>query len=88
MLHNECCVGYWKAGRTIHHKGVENEQTGCGRCGCYALISWLCGPRAFFALLAVLFFIVPRLFAFSYPSVKAFIGRWIFVRRLSYLKYL
>ena len=45
--------------------------------GCYALISWLCGPRAFFALLAVVFFIVPWLFAFSYPSVRAFIGRCI-----------
>ena len=45
--------------------------------GCYALVSWVWGPRAFFALLAVVFFIVPGLFAFSYPSVKAFIGRWI-----------
>ena len=52
--------------------------------GCYALISWLCGPGAFFALLAVVFFIVPGLFAFSYPSVRAFIGRWIsFLRRLA-----
>ena len=45
--------------------------------GCYALVSWVWGPRAFFALLAVVFFIVPGLFAFSYPSVRAFIGRWI-----------
>ena len=52
--------------------------------GCYALLSWLCGPRAFFALLAVVFFIVPWLFAVSYPSVRAFIWRWIsFLRRLA-----
>ena len=41
--------------------------------GCYALISWLCGPRAFFALLALVFAVVPGLFALKYPSVRAFI---------------
>lgn len=41
--------------------------------GCYALISWLCGPRAFLALLALVFAVVPGLFALKYPSVRAFI---------------
>ena len=41
--------------------------------GCYALISWLCGPRAFLALLAFVFAVVPGLFALNYPSVRAFI---------------
>ena len=42
--------------------------------GCYALISWLCGPRAFLALLALVFAVVPGLFALNYPSVRAFIA--------------
>ena len=49
--------------------------------GCYALLSWLCGPRAFLALLAVVFAIVPGLFALNYRSVMVAVGRWIFARR-------
>ncbi len=49
--------------------------------GCYALVSWLCGPRAFLALLAVVFAIVPGLFALNYRSVMMAVGRWIFARR-------
>ena len=49
--------------------------------GCYALVSWLCGPRAFLALLAVVFAVVPMLFVLNYRSVMMFVGRWIFARR-------
>ena len=49
--------------------------------GCYALLSWLCGPRAFLLLLAVVFCVVPVLFTLSYRSVLTFVGRWIFARR-------
>ena len=49
--------------------------------GCYALLSWLCGPRAFLALLAVVFALVPGLFALNYRSVMIAVGRWIFARR-------
>ena len=49
--------------------------------GCYALVSWLCGPRAFLALLAVVFAVVPGLFALSYRSVLMVVGKWIFSRR-------
>ena len=49
--------------------------------GCYALLSWLCGPRAFLALLAVVFALVPGLFALNYRSVMVAVGRWIFARR-------
>ena len=43
--------------------------------GCYALVSWLCGPRAVLAVLAAVFAVVPGLFAINYPSVRAFISR-------------
>ena len=49
--------------------------------GCYALLSWLCGPRAFLLLLSVAFFIVPFAFIFNYRSVLCLTGRWIFSRR-------
>ena len=49
--------------------------------GCYALVSWLCGPRAFLAVLAAVFAVVPILFALGYRSVLTFVGRWIFARR-------
>ena len=49
--------------------------------GCYALVSWVWGPRAFLLLLAVVFAVVPGLFALNYRSVMVFIGRWIFARR-------
>ena len=49
--------------------------------GCYALVSWLCGPRAFLLVLAVVFAVVPLAFALSYRSVLMVVGRWIFARR-------
>ena len=49
--------------------------------GCYALASWLCGPRAFLLLLAAVFAVVPVLFVLNYRSVMVFVGRWIFSRR-------
>lgn len=49
--------------------------------GCYALVSWLWGPRAFLLLLAAAFVVVPGLFALNYRSVMVFVGRWIFSRR-------
>ncbi len=49
--------------------------------GCYALVSWLFGPRAFLLLLAVAFLIVPFVFVFYYRSVLLYVGRWIFLRR-------
>ena len=49
--------------------------------GCYALVSWAFGPRAFLLLLAIAFAFAPFLFAFSYRTVLLFVGRWIFRRR-------
>ena len=49
--------------------------------GCYALLSWICGPRAFLALLATVFAVVPLLFVLSYRSVLTAVGNWIFARR-------
>ena len=49
--------------------------------GCYALVSWLCGPRAFLALLAVVFVLVPVLFLLNYRSVLTSVGRWVLARR-------
>ena len=49
--------------------------------GCYALVSWLCGPRAFLLVLAVVFVVAPIAFALSYRSVLTAVGRWIFARR-------
>ena len=49
--------------------------------GCYALISWAFGPKAFLLLLALAFAVAPVLFVFSYRSVLVFTGRWIFARR-------
>lgn len=49
--------------------------------GCYALISYLAGPKAFLLLIAAVFLIVPFLFIFSYRSVLLCVGRWIFARR-------
>ena len=46
--------------------------------GCYALISFLAGPKAFLLLIAGVFLIVPFLFIFSYRSVLLCVGRWIF----------
>ena len=49
--------------------------------GCYALLSWLCGPRAFLALLAIVFAVTPILFVISYRKTLIAVGRWIFYRR-------
>ena len=49
--------------------------------GCYALVSWAFGPKAFLLLFAVVMLIVPFLFVFSYRSVLLRTGRWLFARR-------
>lgn len=49
--------------------------------GCYALVSWLCGPRAFLLVLAVVFAVTPIVFALNYRSVLMIVGKWIFARR-------
>ena len=49
--------------------------------GCYALVSWMFGVKAFLLLLAVAFLAVPFLFVFSYRSALLCTGRWIFARR-------
>jgi 1-acyl-sn-glycerol-3-phosphate acyltransferase len=49
--------------------------------GCYALISYLAGPKAFLLLIAVVFLVVPFMFVFTYRSVLLSVGRWVFARR-------
>jgi len=49
--------------------------------GCYALVSWAFGPRAFLLLLAVAFLVAPFVFVFCYRSVLLCTGRWVFARR-------
>ena len=49
--------------------------------GCYALVSWAFGPKAFLLLLAIAFIVAPFLFAFSYRSVLLCVGRWVFAWR-------
>ncbi len=49
--------------------------------GCYALVSWAFGPKAFLLLFAVVMLVVPFLFAFSYRSAMLRMGLWIFSRR-------
>ena len=49
--------------------------------GCYALVSWAFGPKAFLLLFAVVMLVVPFLFVFSYRSVLLRTGRWLFARR-------
>ena len=49
--------------------------------GCYALVSWLWGPRAFLLLLAAVLLLVPFAFVMSYRKALVFTGRWIFRRR-------
>ena len=49
--------------------------------GCYALVSWALGPKAFLLLLAVVFLVAPFIFVFSYRSVLLCVGRWVFARR-------
>ena len=49
--------------------------------GCYALVSWAFGPKAFLLLLAIAFLVAPFLFVFCYRSVLLCTGRWVFARR-------
>ena len=49
--------------------------------GCYALVSWAFGPKAFLLLLALAFIIAPFLFVFSYRPVLLYVGRWVFAWR-------
>ena len=49
--------------------------------GCYALVSWAFGPKAFLLLLATAFFVAPLAFVFCYRSALLCTGRWIFARR-------
>jgi acyl-[acyl-carrier-protein]-phospholipid O-acyltransferase/long-chain-fatty-acid--[acyl-carrier-protein] ligase len=49
--------------------------------GCYTLVSWLFGPRAFFVLLSVAMFIAPLMFILCYRRVLLSVARWIFARR-------
>ena len=49
--------------------------------GCYALVSWAFGPKAFLLLFAAVMLVVPFLFVFSYRSVLLRTGRWLFTRR-------
>ena len=49
--------------------------------GCYALVSWAFGPKAFLLLLAIVFLVAPFLFVFSYRSVLLCVGRWVFAWR-------
>ena len=49
--------------------------------GCYALVSWAFGPKAFLLLLAIAFLVAPFVFVFCYRSVLLCTGRWVFARR-------
>ena len=49
--------------------------------GCYALVSWAFGPKAFLLLLSIAFIIAPFLFFLSYRKVLLCTGRWILARR-------
>ena len=49
--------------------------------GCYALVSWAFGPKAFLLLLAIAFLVAPFMFVFCYRSVLLCTGRWVFARR-------
>ncbi len=49
--------------------------------GCYALVSWAFGPKAFLLLLALAFFVAPVVFLFNHRKTLVFTGRWIFRRR-------
>jgi len=49
--------------------------------GCYALVSWAFGPKAFLLLFAVVMLVVPFLFVSNYRSALLRTGRWLFLRR-------
>lgn len=48
---------------------------------CYMAVSALGGPRLFLLLLAIVWLVVPIVFAFHYRSVLCRVGKWIFSRR-------
>ena len=52
-----------------------------GASGVYALVSWAFGPRAFLALLALVFLVTPVVFFLSYRPLLLFAGRWVLWRR-------
>ena len=49
--------------------------------GCYALVSWAFGPKAFLLLFAVVMLVVPFFFVANYRSALLCTGRWLFLRR-------
>ena len=49
--------------------------------GCYALVSWAFGPKAFLLLFAIVMVVVPFLFVANYRSALLCTGRWLFARR-------
>ena len=49
--------------------------------GCYALVSWAFGPRAFLLLLACAMAVVPVAFMFTNRKALCFTGRWLFRKR-------
>jgi len=49
--------------------------------GCYALVSWLCGPRAFLLVLAVTLFLASAYFVLGYRKTLERVGRWVLARR-------
>jgi len=49
--------------------------------GCYALVSWLCGPRAFLLLQAVVLFLTSTYFILGYRKTLERVGRWVMGRR-------
>jgi len=49
--------------------------------GCYALVSWAFGPRAFLLLIAAAMVIAPLAFVFTNRKALCFVGRWVFRRR-------
>jgi acyl-[acyl-carrier-protein]-phospholipid O-acyltransferase/long-chain-fatty-acid--[acyl-carrier-protein] ligase len=49
--------------------------------GCYALVGWAFGPKAFLLLLALVFWVVPVAFVLSHRGVLLYVGRWVFARR-------
>ena len=49
--------------------------------GCYALLSWCFGPRAFLLFLGLVFIVAPVLFTLTYRKVLLFVGHWSLRRR-------
>ena len=49
--------------------------------GCYALVSWAFGPRAFLLLIAAAMVVAPLAFVLTNRNAFCYVGRWIFRRR-------